>query len=96
MRKPAARIGDQHKCPMTTGDTAHVGGPLLPNGSTNVFIGGKPAARLNDKARCTGSVDMISGGSSKVFINGKPAARVGDPTLHGGIITAGCSSVNFG
>jgi len=96
MGKPAARIGDMHTCPASTGDTPHVGGPLGPAGSPNVNIGGIPAARVNDPAVCTGPPDQISAGSTTVFINGKPAARMGDSTAHGGKVIQGCFTVNIG
>jgi uncharacterized Zn-binding protein involved in type VI secretion len=48
-----------------------------------------PAARVGDKAVCTGPMDTIASGSSSVLIGGKQAARMGDSTAHGGVITAG-------
>ena len=96
MGTPAARIGDNHLCPRSTGDTPHVGGPLGPAGSPNVNIGGLPAARVGDMAVCVGPPDRIASGSSTVFINGKPAARMGDGTQHNGKITSGSASVNIG
>lgn len=85
-----------HTCPMSTGDTLHVGGPVGPVGSPNVNIGSMPAARVNDRAVCSGPQDLIVAGSATVFINGMPAARLGDGTAHGGIIVAGCFTVNIG
>lgn len=96
MGKPAARLNDQHSCPMIEGDKAHNGGPINPLASPNVNIGGSPAARQSDMCTCVGSVDTITGGSGSVNINGRPAARMGDQTAHGGIITQGCSTVNIG
>jgi len=95
MRKPAARTGDMHVCPMA-GTAPHVGGPLGPAGSPNVNIGGTPAARMQDMAICTGPPDQIATGSATVLINGKPAARMGDTTAHGGAIVAGCPTVLIG
>ncbi len=94
--KPAARIGDMHTCPMTTGTVPHVGGPVSPPGEATVLIGGMPAARQGDMAICTGPPDSIMAGSSTVLIGGMPAARQGDMTSHGGIITMGCSTVWIG
>jgi uncharacterized Zn-binding protein involved in type VI secretion len=85
-----------HICPMTTGNTPHTGGPLMPPGSNNVMIGGIPAARVSDMAICTGPPDTISQGSTTVFINGKPAARMGDMTAHGGSIVTGYPTVFIG
>ncbi len=81
---------------MVTGTTPHVGGPIIPAGEPTVLIGGKPAARVGDKAICTGPPDTIAAGSSSVMIGGKPAARMGDSTAHGGVITAGEATVLIG
>ena len=94
--KPASRITDMHTCPMVTGTTPHVGGPIIPAGEPTVLIGGKPAARVGDKAVCTGPPDTIASGSSSVMIGGKPAARMGDSTAHGGVISAGEATVLIG
>jgi uncharacterized Zn-binding protein involved in type VI secretion len=93
---PAARVGDMHICPMTTGTVPHVGGPILPPGCPTVLIGGMPAARVGDLATCAGPTDVIAKGSTTVTIGGMPAARLGDPTAHGGVITTGCPSVMIG
>lgn len=81
---------------MVTGTTPHVGGPIIPAGEPTVLIGGKPAARVGDKAVCTGPPDTIAAGSSSVMIGGKPAARMGDSTAHGGVISAGEATVLIG
>ncbi|MPT35395.1 MAG: type VI secretion protein, partial [Flavobacterium sp.] len=59
-------------------------------------IGGMPAARVGDKAICSGPPDTIAAGSSTVLIGGKPAARQGDTTAHGGVISAGMPTVLIG
>ncbi len=99
----AARIGDWHECPMETpvGPTPvpHIGGPILPPGATNVWIGGMPAARVGDRALCTGMpplLDVVARGSSTVWVNDRPAARIGDATEHGGEIMMGCFTVLIG
>lgn len=96
MGKPAARIGDFHVCPMSTGPVPHVGGPILPPGSPTVLIGGMPAALLGDMCVCVGPPDSIILGSTTVLIGGKPAARMGDSTAHGGTIVAGLPTVLIG
>ncbi|WP_435158795.1 PAAR domain-containing protein [Haladaptatus sp. DFWS20] len=81
---PAARILDQ---------TAHAT-PLTGAGSSNVFIGGKPAWRATDLHTCPlstptptpiphvgGAVQM---GSSTVMINNVPATRMGDSIVENG------------
>ncbi|WP_189068628.1 PAAR domain-containing protein [Deinococcus radiotolerans] len=92
---PAARVGDQHTCPMSTGWTPHVGGPVSA-GSPTVLIAGQPAARQGDTCVCVGPPDSIVRGSATVRINGQPAARQGDTTAHGGQIVVGAPTVNIG
>jgi uncharacterized Zn-binding protein involved in type VI secretion len=96
-QKPAARVGDATECPKDNDPPAHVGGKIVA-GSSNIFINGKPAARLGDAiSGCEdGSDDAIADGSSSVSFNGRPAARVGDATDHDGSITAGSGSVVIG
>lgn len=78
-------------------------------GSGNVNINSKPAARKGDDLtdhQNTSSppvvhfpgptVPKISGGSSTVFINGKAAARKGDAINCSSKILAGSSNVNIG
>ena len=92
---PAARIGDMHVCPMSTGPVPHVGGPIV-LGEPTVLIGFVPAARVGDMATCVGPPDTIAMGSPTVMIGNKPAARMGDTTAHGGTIVAGCPTVMIG
>src|SRR5664279_3539815 len=105
MGAPAARIGDNHTCPLTNpapASTPHVGGPIIPpippgKIPPTVFIGGMPAATVGCMCVCAGPPDSILQGSSKVKIYGKDAARMGDPTKHqGGKITGGCATVLIG
>lgn len=92
----AARVGDMHTCPMSTGPVPHVGGPVMPPGCPTVMIGGMPAARVGDMCTCTGPPDSIVAGSGTVMIGGMPAARQGDSTAHGGSIILGCPTVMIG
>ncbi len=91
----AARAGDMHTCPMTTGTVPHVGGPVMPPGCPTVMIGGMPAARVGDMLTCAGPPDTIAAGSATVKIGGMAAARMGDSTAHGGSIAVGCPTVNI-
>lgn len=91
----AARVGDMHTCPLTNGSVPHVGGPVIPPGAPTVMIGGQPAAKVGDMLTCTGPPDSIIAGSATVMIGGMPAARQGDSTAHGGVIMAGCPTVNI-
>ena len=93
---PAARIMDEHSCPMVTGVVPHVGGPIIGPGEPTVLIGGMPAAVLGDETECTGPPDTLSKGSATVMIGGKPAVRMGDPTAHGGSIASGEPTVQVG
>lgn len=92
----AARVGDMHTCPMSTGPVPHVGGPIMPPGCPTVMIGGMPAARVGDMCTCSGPPDSIVAGSGTVMIGGMPAARQGDSTAHGGSIILGCPTVMIG
>lgn len=93
---PAARVSDNHVCPMVTGVVPHVGGPILPPGCPTVIIGMMPAARVSDMAVCVGPPDVISKGSATVMIGNLPAARLGDQTAHGGVIVTGFPQVMIG
>lgn len=94
---PAARISDMHVCPMVSGKTRHVGGPLSSPAVPTVLIGGLPASVVGDLAICNGPVDTLAKGSTSVLIGGKPAVRVGDTTAHGGVVTGpGCTTVLIG
>ncbi len=96
---PAARVTDMHTCPMVTPGTPpvpHMGGPILPTCSPNVFTGGIPQARVTDKCLCVGPTDMIVKGSNTVLVNNLPAARMNDMTTHGGMIITGLPTVLIG
>ena len=92
---PAARIGDNHICPMVTGVVPHVGGPIM-KGQPNVLIGNMPAARVTDMVTCVGPPDTIIKGSATVLIGSMPAARMLDSTVHGGAIVMGFPTVLIG
>ncbi len=93
--KPAATVGSNHSCPMCSGITPHVGGPIT-QGSPDVFINDKPVARIGDICTCNGGPDTIVTGNSTVLINGLPIACVGDQTSHGAVIISGSSNVIIG
>lgn len=65
---PAARVGDMHTCPMTTGPVPHVGGPILPPGVPTVLIGNMPAAVMGGMCTCVGPPDSIILGCMTVII----------------------------
>lgn len=86
---PAARITDNHTCPIHGGGTDATGEP-------SVLIGFRPAARVSDKLVCGPAVDVIAEGSPTVLIGFQPAARMGDATTHGGVIVQGERTVLIG
>ncbi len=92
----AARLGDKSTGHDDCAPTA------LVTGSPNVFINGKPAARVSDKFASHGCdehpphQDEVIQGSSTVFINGLPAARKGDKLKIAGTIAEGSPNVFIG
>lgn len=96
MAKLAARIGDMHSCPAYEGTKPHIGGAII-EGSPDVLIEGKGAARMGDKAVCqAGAPDIVIEGAAMVLVNGKPAAMLGSKTAHGGVVVTGASEVLIG
>lgn len=69
-------------------------GPIK-NGSTDVFIGGKGAARWVDEVECSKDppTQIIVEGSDTIFVNNLPLARVGHKLLCGAVIDEGDSSI---
>jgi uncharacterized Zn-binding protein involved in type VI secretion len=65
---PAWRAGsDMHTCPLSDGPKPHVGG-VVSVGSTTVFIGGLPAARMGDMVVEVGPPNSIALGAPTVMI----------------------------
>ena len=94
---PAARVTDNHICPMANPNgNPHTGGPIMPPGILTVLIGGQPAATMGSMCVCAGPPDGITRGSSSVMIGGQPAARQGETTAHGGRIAGGFHTVLIG
>ena len=96
-RRLAARIYD--KC------IVHCSRPVVGEGSENVFVNGRPAARLNDKIvphlkpagkKCVIHSTVIGQGSPKVFINGRPAAYLGSKLVACTKIAQGSENVFWG
>src|SRR2546426_1805141 len=96
MSLPASSVPSFHVCPMVDGVKPHVGGPVVPPGAAQVWIGGKPAARVADIAACTGPPDVITVGALTVLFGGMPAARLTDNAAHGGNLVVGDPSVLIG
>ena len=93
---PAARITDNHVCPMVTGIVPHVGGPIIGPGAPTVLINKLPASVVGDMVTCVGPPDTVAMGSTTVMISGKPATRLGDTTAHGGTVILGSPTVMIG
>jgi len=96
MGQPAARVTDNHLCPMSTGPVPHVGGPILPPCMPTVLTMGLPQARVSDLLTCVGPPDVIAMGSPTVLTGKLPSARMGDSTVHGGVIVMGAPTVLIG
>ncbi|MEM9884937.1 MAG: PAAR domain-containing protein [Bacteroidota bacterium] len=96
MGKKTATIKCHHTCPMKDGKKEHVGGPVI-QGSQDVFVENKMLARHGDSLQCQSpKIDKIIATTTSVFVNGKLLARIQDPTIHGGKIVEGSSSVFAG
>ncbi len=88
--------------PATT--TGHGGWPPTVStlGSSNVFIGGKPAVMggipfvVHTNPSPSSHMPNSQEGSGSVNINGKPACRVGDKTDCGDMIVNGVGTVIIG
>ena len=96
MPGPIATQGSMHVCPMCTGTTPHVGGPIMGPCTPNILVNGKPAAIMGDMCTCVGPPDVIAQGAPNVFFNGVPVACQGDLTAHGGVITVGEPNIIIG
>lgn len=95
MGMPAARMTDNHVCPMVTGVVPHVGGPVMLFCPT-VMICSMLASRATDMAVCVGPPDLVAMGSTTTLIGSMPAARLLDPCGHGGMIVLGAPTVLIG
>jgi uncharacterized Zn-binding protein involved in type VI secretion len=86
---PAARLSDDHDCPLG-------GGVILAPCEPTVLIGNLAAARLSDPVADKMGTDAIAEGSLTVLIGNLPAARIGDATDAGGVIVMGDETVWIG
>ena len=95
MPGPIATVGSNQLCPMCTGPTPHVGGPVA-QGSANVFVGGLPVATVGSLCTCVGPPSTIIQGDGRVFVNGMPVATMNSMTSHGGAVVNGDPTVIVG
>ena len=93
----AARKGDP--------GVVHCSGFIIAQGSPDVTIDNRPAARVGDPSTshlipsrrfCIPHTSRIASGSGSVFINGKSAARVGDPFTGCTRVARGSTTVIIG
>ena len=94
---PAARRGDPGKI--------HCSSYVIADGSPDVFINQRPAARVGDKSTwhlrpgfplCRPHTAKINSGSGSVRINGVPAARVGSSLSSCTQVAQGSPDVEIG
>lgn len=73
----------------------HCSGYTIATGSDDVYVNGRPAARVRDSSTshqgsgCIPHVSTIAAGSDSVFVNNRPLAREGDRL-------SGCTSIAAG
>jgi uncharacterized Zn-binding protein involved in type VI secretion len=91
-----ARLGDA--------GVVHCSGYNIATGSPNVFVNGRPAARVGDISSvhlmpgspCPSHTAPIAVGSGSVFVNGLSLARIGDPLAGCTVIAQGSPDVSAG
>ena len=83
-RKPVARVGDTHVCPIT----GHGTGTIV-TGDKGWLTDGRPTTTVGSKTSCGATIIQ---GSPTASANGKAIAYVGCVTDHGGVITTGSKS----
>lgn len=92
-KKQIVTINTNHICPMVTGTTPHVGGPVVGPGCPGVLIDGQPIALIGDTCICCGPPDLVAQGYSSILADGKPIVVQDCMTAHGGIIPSGIPGV---
>lgn len=85
-----------HICPMVTGVTPHVGGPIIGPGCPGVLVDGTPVSLMGDACVCCGPPDMIAQGYPGVMVDGIPVVVQNCMTAHGGTIPMGVPGVTIG
>ena len=91
--KQIVTINTNHICPMVTGFTPHVGGPIVGPGNSGVLIDGTPVSVLGDTCVCVGPPDVVVQGYSGVLADGIPVTVQNCMTAHGGVIPMGIPGV---
>ena len=91
--KQIVTINTNHICPMVTGFTPHVGGPIVGPGNSGVLIDGTPVSVLGDTCVCVGPPDVVVQGYSGVLADGIPITVQNCMTAHGAVIPLGIPGV---
>lgn len=91
--KQIVTLNLNHICPMVTGVTPHVGGPIVGPGCHGVLVDGVPVSIMGDTCVCCGPPDMIVQGYPGVMADGTPVVVQNCMTAHGGIIPTGVAGV---
>lgn len=94
--KQIVTLNLNHICPMVTGVTPHVGGPIVGPGCPGVLVDGVPVSVMGDTCVCCGPPDMIVQGYPGVMVDGTPVVVQNCMTAHGGIIPMGVAGVVIG
>lgn len=82
-----------HICPMITGLTPHIGGPVAGPGCPGILIDGKPVSVMGDACICCGPPDVVVQGYPGILADGVPIVVQDCMTAHGGIIPLGVPGV---
>ncbi|AXQ15459.1 MULTISPECIES: PAAR domain-containing protein [Shewanella] len=89
MGTPVALKGHQHICPMFSGNTPHVGGPIN-QGESALTVNGIPVALTGHKCDCqVGGPDTLVQGHPSLTVNGIAVVLQGASTAHGGKVIQG-------
>lgn len=94
--KQIVTLNLNHICPMVTGVTPHVGGPIVGPGCPGVLVDSVPVSVMGDTCVCCGPPDMIVQGYPGVMVDGTPVVVQNCMTAHGGIIPMGVTGVVIG
>lgn len=86
-------INLNHVCPMVTGVTPHVGGPIIGPGCTGILVDGVPISVMGDTCLCVGPPDVIVQGYPGILADGVPIVVQNCMTAHGGTIPMGVAGV---
>lgn len=91
--KQIVTINLNHVCPMVTGYTPHIGGPIVGPGCSGVLVDGTPVSVMGDTCICCGPPDVVVQGYPGVLVDGTPVVVQNCMTAHGGIIPLGVAGV---